>query len=44
MNGNASKKYSAGVEKPVKSYDFEAGRIVIFTLMGSCFEHCGCGS
>jgi len=41
MNGNGSKKYSARVEKSVKNYDFEAGRIVVFILKGSCFEHYG---
>jgi hypothetical protein len=38
------KKYSVGLKKSAKNDDFEAGRIVVFILEGSCFERCGHGS
>ena len=40
--GDVSKKYSVGVKKSVKKYDFQAGWIVVLISRGFCLRVLGC--
>lgn len=42
--GDVSKKYSVGVKKSVKKYDFQAGWIVVLISIGYCLRVLGCGA